>query len=135
MTDETVSLDLDALRAQRAEARGEPKTFRANGTVWTLPDELPLEVGIHMAQGNTLAALEGALGDQWVEFRKGNFSVNDFRALADGMDAIYGVEMGESPASPSSSSSNGSRSRPTSNGSTRSTSRKPSGVRKQTGSR
>lgn len=128
-----VSLDLDALRAARAEAIKEPRTVRFGGKVWDLPDELSLDTVIAMAQGHTTEPLQQILGDQWEDFKAVGLTANDFHAFVAGIDAIYGAAAGEASASPASSTTTGTRSRPTSNGSTASTSRRASGAK--TGSR
>jgi hypothetical protein len=136
MAEESFELDLDALRLQRAEARKSPRSFRFGKRSWSLPDELPLELGLQMANGDTMGTLKGLLGDQWDEFYALGPTLDDALALGTGLQKVYGfADPGESQASPVSSSSNGTRSRPTSNGSTASTSRKPSSARKKPASR
>jgi hypothetical protein len=131
MAGEEYVFDLDVLRAQRAEARKGPRRFRLGGKSWTLPDELPLALGIKVMSGDTWGSLVDLLGDQWDEFYElTKPTLDDALALVERLAPAYGfADPGELLASPGSSSTNGTRSRPTSNGSTRSTSRKPSSAK------
>jgi hypothetical protein len=129
-------INLDAARAARAEARKEGHSIRFGGKKWPLPDELPLDLGIRMMNGDVWGSLVGLLGDQWDEFYKLSPTMDDAKDLVTLLAPEYGfAEPGESPASVASSTSNGTQPRPTSNGSTRSTSAKRSGATTGKGSR
>ncbi len=113
------SFDLDAARAARAEARGEPPTVTFGGEEYVMPAELELEAAEHLMFGRPTQFVKALLGEDWERFNANKPTLNDLKDLSDGLAVLYGfAEPGESPASPSSSTSNGNRSRPTSNGST-----------------
>lgn len=118
-------VDLDAMRAARAEARQEKHSFVFGGETFDLPDELDLDLGVSIMNGNVWGSLTGLLGDQWDRFYALKPHLEDAVDLVKSLAPLYGfADPGESPASPSSSASNGTLSRPTSKGSTASTSRK-----------
>lgn len=67
-----MELDLDAARDDRAKARAdegwEPPVLRFGGREFVLPDEMPADVGFCLADGDTRAAFQALLGDQFDEF-------------------------------------------------------------------
>lgn len=125
------TIDLDAARAARAEAQGEENTVLLGGDTFTLPLELPIELGDFLVSGRVGAFIEALLGEeQWTKFASHKPTLNDLKVLAEQLAPLYGFESpGESPASVASLPSNGSHSRPTSRASTGSTSRKRSGAK------
>lgn len=121
--------DLDALAAVRAEGRGEPPTITFKGETFELPPEMPIAVvEAWVADADAVTFGQAILGDEWDRFRALNPSREDVWALGAQAQELWNVSPGESRASDDSSSMSGRRSRPTSNGSTRSTSAKRSGA-------
>lgn len=125
--------DLDALRAARAEAQGEPPTVTLHGDTYVLPVEMPWSVVEALATDGAkefLRAVKDLLGEDGYERALGTGATReDFGALVM-MAAGELYEAGDPEASGSSvsSSSNGSSpSKPTSGGTTESTSEEPSG--------
>jgi hypothetical protein len=127
-------LDLDAARAARAEARGEPPTVTLGGETFTLPPEMPLRYVWTLVDGDDMAALRVLFNGQLDRFLATEPTREDILTLIAGVPALYGlVSPGESPASAGSSNDGSSRSRPTSPAATRSTSAKRSTARRRSG--
>lgn len=131
-------IDLDAMRAARAEARAkagdEKHTFVFGGETFDLPAELDLDLGVSIMNGNVWGSLTGLVGDQWDRFYAHKPHLEDAVDLVRSLAPLYGfADPGESPASPSSSASNGSPPRPTSPGTTASTSRKRASAKPKNG--
>jgi len=126
------TLDLDAARAARAEAAGETHALVFGAVEFPLPAELPADFAFRLADGETRGALEALLAERFEEFWERRPTIEDLTALAEGVAKLYGFgDPGESSASAPSSANGGKRSRPTSSGSTRSTSaRRALGVAK-----
>lgn len=96
------------------------------GGEFTLPPEPPFEVAPKAVEGDIDGMVRAMLGDQYDAFLALKPSLLDVTAMLEQAFALYGFDdMGESLASVSSSQSTSSHSRPTSNGSTRSTLRTP----------
>jgi hypothetical protein len=128
------ALDLDAARAARAEARGEPPTVTLGGETFTLPAELPMRYVWTLVEGDDMDALKVLFDGQLDRFLATEPTREDILALVAGVPALYGLASpGESPASAGSSNSGSSRSRPTSPAATRSTSAKRSTGRRRSG--
>lgn len=123
-------LDLDAARAARAEAEGEPHVVVLDGQEFTMPPEMPAQFALHVMEGNIFKGLEALFGpDQYAVFSKIVYSIDDLLELADGVANLYGFEnVGEALASRRSSRNSGKPSRPTSKRSTVSTSAVSSGA-------
>lgn len=116
-------LDLDRLRAARLEAAKEPPLVTLGGEEFVLPAELPAEFVVVAARGDMEEAVGTLLDPADVErFWKVRPSVADLMALFEGAPGLYGLDVGEPSASENSSPDDGTNSKPTSNGSTRSTS-------------
>lgn len=141
MSDER-TFDLDAKRRERAAARAEaeetPVRIRVNGDVYDLPVELPLEVldALGRLQNDDAAALKPALAalvgpDAWAAMDDGTLTINDAADVLAGIAKEYGVDLGNLLASAPSSTSTSTRSRPTSSGTTGSTSGRSVGARKR----
>jgi hypothetical protein len=121
------SIDLNAARAARAEARSgeDPKTLVVGDPPqsFTLIDECPAELGDLWVQGEWRAGLRLLLGDEQFDMLmslRPPLSVPDLTALANAIAVEYGMgSAGESPASPVSSMRTSRRSRPTSHATTR----------------
>jgi hypothetical protein len=132
------TLDLNAKRAARTEAENKPHEvtlgFADDGTdrIYQLKPRMPLEFSDLLRAGRMREAMQLLLIDptDWEQLRKAQPDEDDLLAIAD----LYGVNLPESPASAPSSSNGGGPSRPTSNGSTGSTSPKPASARKRSGS-
>jgi len=105
-------VDLDARRKQRTRA---PKTLTVDGETYPLAPALPVMVGELLAKGEILDALTLILGAENAQLLAPGFDIDD---LTDLCTEEYGISMGESPASSSSSKPSGARSRPTSKRST-----------------
>jgi hypothetical protein len=131
-------INLNATRAARSEAENEPHEvvlgFDAKGEeqVFLVRPRMPLEFPTLLARGMFVEAMEIVLVDSsdWERMRKDVPEEDDLLAIAD----LYSVDLGESPASARSSSNGGPRPKPTSKGSTRSTSPKRVGDRTPSGS-
>lgn len=106
------SLDLDARRKARV---GTPKTLKFEGETYELVPSLPIMVGEHLVKGDMLAAFGLLFGDEVAADLAPRMDVDD---LTDICTELYGVTLGESPASSASSKKSGGRSRPTSKAST-----------------
>lgn len=115
-------IDLDAARAARMEAEGDPHELVAFGATYQVPAEAPWEFVYRLARGQTPQALEAVLGDGWKAISS-QASKNDVVELTDQLCSLWGLgTTGERQASGSTSSNDGNSSRPTSSGSTGSTS-------------
>lgn len=112
-------VDLDARRAARAEAQGEPPEVVLGGERFTLPVRLPLEALDLMADGQFRAAFRLLLADEDAVSRF--FAHRPDDADLEDLMSVYG-EPGNSSASAPSVPSIGTRSRPTSPRRTASTS-------------
>lgn len=95
-------IDLDALRAARAEARGGKRpAIRLGGAVYPLPEELPLEVladfGALVAGDLTVArrACEAILGPNAVGLVS-VLTIDDLLAIIDSAGEHYGLTSGNS---------------------------------------
>jgi hypothetical protein len=120
-----MELDLDALRAARAEQKKEPKTFKFKGEIFTLPDEMPYEYAWLLVEQEERAAYTELLGEeQLIKFMSLKPSQLDFVHLAAYVQQTYSLDnvptdgQGELKASGGSLPSISSPSRPTSNPST-----------------
>lgn len=108
-------IDLDAARAARAEALGEPLVVRFGGEEFTLPAEVPYDYLALLASGDPRAAINALLGEaEAPRFWQQRPSVGDMRVLMEGIEEAAGLKEGEAPASGSSSNGTSRRSRPTS---------------------
>lgn len=131
-------IDLNATRAARSEAENQPHEvvlgFDASGAeqVFKLRPRMPLEFPVLLARGLFDEAVKIILVDQddWERMRAAVPEEEDLMAIAD----LYALDLGESPASARSSTNGGQSARPTSSGSTRSTSRKRAGGKRPSGS-
>jgi hypothetical protein len=131
-------IDLNATRAARTEAQNQPHEvvlgFDASGAeqVFKLRPRMPLEFPSLLARGLFDEAVKLILVDpqDWERMRAAVPEEDDLMAIAD----LYALDLGESSASPPSSSNGGRSSRPTSSGSTVSTSRRRAGAPKPSGS-
>ena len=126
-------IDLNAARAARAEARGEPVTVELGDDVYELPAEMPASVigCIARAQAGDpsgmLEAMAALVGDGFDEMvTKHRLSLDDLMVLLDGASEQYGMTTPESSASPASSPATSTPSRPTSSATTTPTSARPS---------
>jgi hypothetical protein len=130
VTDEhPLDLDLDELRAARSEADKATRSVQFGGERFEFPVRMPLEFGDLLNAGRFGAAFRALLGDadgdRFLAHRPDDL---DLQVLS---ERLYGVEQGEALASSSSSNGTSRRSRPTSNGSIRSTSPKRAGAPKR----
>lgn len=114
-------LDLDAARAARAEANGEPRSFILSGETFELPVELAWDFTEVFSSGEVTRILEYLLGpSQFERFRnlEPKPTDPDVTALVEALPQFYGPAAGESPASSASSKKTSRHLRPTSSGST-----------------
>lgn len=95
-------IDLDRARKARAEKNGEPVTLRLGGKDFALPAEMPIEFALQAAEGEMRNAIAALLGDQVDAFFAMQPSLGDFAELAEQAGAVYGIELGDTSASPSS---------------------------------
>jgi len=90
-------LDLDVLRAQRAEAAGHDatETVKFGGREYAFRTELPVLAGDLLSAGNLRDGLATFLVDpaEVDDLLAAGFSVADLEAL---VATLYGVDMGES---------------------------------------
>lgn len=131
-----MQIDLDAAKAARLEKSGEPHSFVYGGETYELPVELPARFAFYLAHGDTDKALEFLLGTETFEafIDRHRASVQDFQELCTAIAKLYAFsDVGESAASGGSSSNGGNHLRPTSSGSTGSTSPKPAGAKRKSG--
>jgi hypothetical protein len=125
--------DLDAARAARAareevEGPRKPPSIRFGGRDFIVPNVCPLDVVLAVDRGDAERFIRGLVGDAFDDFMALGPDLDDYLAIKDALLILYGVSEGESSASPKSLPRTGTRSRPTSNGSTGSTRRKRAGV-------
>lgn len=115
-------IDIDAARAARLEAEGEPHELVVGGKTYEIPPEAPWRFVHYLARnqiGPCMAAVVGE--DGWVQMSK-DVSHADVTELVDQLCNVWGLgDAGEADASGSSSPDGGSSSRPTSSGTTAST--------------
>jgi hypothetical protein len=124
-------IDLDALKAQRAEALAEPHELVFGGQTFQLPAELPGDY-IFVDREDLQTAFRLLLGEeQWAAFLALKPTISDFKALTEAIPELYGLTVPNSSGSATSSRSTGTRSRPTSPGSTTPISAARSGARKR----
>lgn len=120
--------DLDAKRAARHAARGTQRTLILGGNTFTIPIELPLEVGevVNAAGTDMGPVLRLLLGeDQWAIATKTEPKLTNEDVME--LLHMYGSELGEFAASMFSSRDTGEPSRPTSPATTDSTSASAAG--------
>jgi len=127
----TFDVDLDAYRAAQAETGGKPRRVRYGGQAWEFPPDFPVELGDHVLAGLFGAAVRLLLGeeqgDRFLAVRP-PMAFGEFTHLT---SRLYGVDLGESHASPEPSTVISGRSRPTSKGTTSSTSGRRAGAAKR----
>lgn len=112
-------LNLDAAKAARMEAMGEPKVLVFGGETFELPPELLLEHADIFVAGDPKSIITALVGEARIErFMEHKPSLEDVKVLAEGLKGLYGIEVPESSASNGSSPRASSRSRPTSLAST-----------------
>lgn len=98
------TLDLDAARAARAEAKQENHVVVFGGEKFELPPEPPWEMVELPAMGDAPGGVRALLGDeQYIAFKRHRPSVPDMVALLEGAVGLYGLTVGESSASAGSS--------------------------------
>lgn len=97
-------LDLDALRAARAEANGTGGTITFGGRKFKLPPEWSYEAALDAAVGDMQGALAKTFGEkEFKRFMALQPTVQDITALAEYLQQAYGRSEGESSASSTSS--------------------------------
>lgn len=117
-------LDLNAKRAARAKARGEGMQMILGEETFDLVGELPLEIGELAENGKVYEAFAYMLArpdEDWDRLKACRPSFNDVMDVVE----FFGAQMGESLKSTASSTGTGPPSKPTSSGSTDSTSQNP----------
>jgi hypothetical protein len=96
-------IDLDARRAQRAEAAGEPIDVRLGGDVFTFPTvrEWPVDLADVLSRGDLMGGLRLLLPpDDFDRFMGHRPTLGDLSDLFDGLGKASGVGgMGNSPGS------------------------------------
>jgi hypothetical protein len=95
-------IDLDAARAARAEAAGDPVTLTFGGETYTLPVELPADFALYAMERDLRSAVMALLDDDADAFFAWRPSMDDLTALVEHAMKVYGVDQGGSKASPSS---------------------------------
>jgi hypothetical protein len=103
-----VTLDLDAARAARLEAKSAGPAVTFGGRTFTLPPEVSYEV---VAQVGALergdldalgAMMRALLGDCYGDFMAGHPSIEDMEALVEGVLTGYGLGETSAASSPPS---------------------------------
>jgi hypothetical protein len=111
------TLNLDAKRAARAAARGEPMRMVLSGETFDLVPEMPIEIG-ELANDNRIGEafklMLAAPEEDWDRLKTCRPSFNDILDVVE----FYGNQLGESVKSAESSANTGARSKPTSHDST-----------------
>lgn len=115
-------IDIDAARAARLEAEGEPHELVFHGQSYTVPAEAHWKFVHYLNRGQIPSALAAGLGeDTWSAISE-HATREDLRVVLDNLMDVWGIgNEGEANASGSSSPDGGSSSRPTSSGTTAST--------------
>ena len=116
--------DLDAARAQRREAAGEPATFTFGGEQYHVPpsSEWPLGVRDLLVGGDLQGAMRELLNGQWERFHAAGPTMGDVGDLHDWISESNGMRSaGNSSGSSGTSRSTPKRSRRTSSVTTTST--------------
>ena len=129
---QTEAVEEHEMDAAQAEMDRTSKVITIEGESFTLLERLPYVCWQKLWRGDTDGALERVLGkEQWLRF----IEVADFHDVNDLVDSLperYGLtSLGESSASGASSNGTGEPSRQTSNGGTKSTSRKRSSAKRR----
>lgn len=88
-------IDLDKLRAARAEGVRQPVSLKIGGETFQLPAEIPLDYSLRLAEGDVRGALEALLNSKCEAFFEMAPSVQDVNELIDGIESAYGVTEGE----------------------------------------
>ncbi len=115
----------------RAEIQGEPPVVILGGERFTLPHEMPYTVMEAFVARDREGFMRPLLGDSYERFWALGISAADSDEFVEQILVIYGVGgPGNSSASGDSSKSNGTRSKPTSPATTKSTSAKRAGASK-----
>lgn len=125
MTEPSRRIDLNALRAARAEAAGEPIILTVGDEDVELPPEMPLAVATGFARlasgdptgiDDALGALLGPESNRIIT--EHSLTLTDLMELMEAAGALYGVTVGESSASAPSSPPAPRPSKPTSSATT-----------------
>jgi hypothetical protein len=111
------TLDLDKARAARAEATGERHTFVWSDETYTLPPDLPLAfltATSALARGETpdvMAMARSLFEDDaaWDRYLAAGTTGSDIIELVNSVGGVYGLTLGESPASAARSTNGSSR--------------------------
>jgi hypothetical protein len=106
-----VDLDLDALEA---DATHRPFTFRLAGQRFEIPhpNDFDWHVQEDIASGDLARMFKALLGDQFEAFDAVAVPTAKMARLMEDYSKHFGVDVGESPASPDSSATTGAPSRP-----------------------
>jgi hypothetical protein len=104
------TIDLDAVRAARREAEAQAPSVKLGGKVFELPVELPFGVFLLLPElrneDTSVAAVSAVVrelfGEKHDEFMALGPSMEDLEALLNGVMEEYGLNPGESEASPDS---------------------------------
>lgn len=91
MTAESVTLDLDAIKAADREAAGEGPTVRIAGKVYQLPAKLPLAVAVAVTENDMRTVVEVLFGTQAAADVLPHLTVDDLDPIAN----LYGTTAGE----------------------------------------
>jgi hypothetical protein len=122
----TAEIDLDAITAAESEASGEPHKVVWGGETFLVPriNDWPSETFDVLSRGELTSALAGLLGDDWDAFWQAKHpTFGAAKALFESICQREGfTHLGESLASLPTPNRATRRSRPTSSGSTGSTS-------------
>ena len=130
-----MEINVDERVAAQAEGERKPHPITVRGRTFHAVPAPPYSVVQAAMTGDTEAFSPDRFGpavfgvEQWADL-VAFVDTDEMRVILSALPELYGFGPGESKASKQSSRSTGDRSRPTSNGSTASTSRKRSGAKK-----
>lgn len=92
-----LTFDMDAARAARAEAVGDPFPFTFGGQAFTIPSpkEWPIEATGSLAVGDVVAAMRLLLGEQYEAFTLHKPTLADVEDLLGAVAKWQGISLGE----------------------------------------
>lgn len=102
-------IDLDAARAARAEAHGEPKTLLFGGETFILPVECPFTFVEALNAGEDRLSVMALFREDTERFMALEPTFDDMKALIEGVAETYGLRTPGNSSTSNGSSPNGSR--------------------------
>jgi len=96
------AIDLDKIRAARAEVEQQPIVVTYKEQDFELPPELPFDFADLLGRGHAREAFGVLLGDDTERFFALKPTLPDIKDLSEELQRAYGMTEGESSASPKS---------------------------------